>query len=136
MKEYYDEETQIETTYLYDLEGIMVQFNDSTLWLKVERSHYYRIWLDIDVRFCVEFANSEECTRFLHEDMRELEERYIYNTDSDVSVIGDIMRALSAIHDDHATAEEDAAWPGVTLAGRTMSIIFAHRALLGLVRLV
>ncbi|KAL4262151.1 hypothetical protein AB1N83_011321 [Pleurotus pulmonarius] len=156
-RRHYDEETNIETRYYFYVEGIRHLYLNPS----VTRHRSYWPSFDVDVRLCVEFANSEDCTRFIHEDMRKLEGRRININDcgSDVGVIDDIIRALSPLDDDHRSARRNAArrgipfsqfddeYPqpetqvirrraGVTLAGRTMSIISAHRALLGLVRLV
>ncbi|KAL4254206.1 hypothetical protein AB1N83_013595 [Pleurotus pulmonarius] len=106
MKEYYDEETNIVTRYDFWIKE--VKFNYSTVWLNVERRRYYRTFFDVDVRFHVEFANSEDCTRFLHYDMRELEDRVIYPNSSDVGVIDVIIRALDPIHVDYYSAEMNA----------------------------
>ncbi|KAF9491252.1 hypothetical protein BDN71DRAFT_1453144 [Pleurotus eryngii] len=69
-----------------------------TVWFTVTRIQSYTSIICLDVRFVVEFRNSEECTRFLHEHMRKLH-RSISVTD--VAVIDDIMRALVPIRDDH-----------------------------------
>ncbi|KAF4588360.1 hypothetical protein EYR38_010328 [Pleurotus pulmonarius] len=65
--------------------------------------------IEIDVSFCVEFGNSEECTRFLHEEIWELQNQYIEDKESNVAAINAIMRALVPIHNNLLTAEEDAA---------------------------
>ncbi|KAG9225294.1 hypothetical protein CCMSSC00406_0009850 [Pleurotus cornucopiae] len=70
----------------------------ATVWLKIRSYCTTKV---VEARFCIEFANSEECTRFLHEDMRRLKLRHVSDEDTDVAVIGDILRALLPIHDDH-----------------------------------
>ncbi|KAF9487652.1 hypothetical protein BDN71DRAFT_603342 [Pleurotus eryngii] len=86
----------------------MRELHECTVWLKVERFQYYSSIICLDVRLVVEFGNSEECTRFLHEDMRKLKHRYLSEV-TDVAVIGDIMRTLDPITDDLLTAEINAA---------------------------
>ncbi|KAF9489812.1 hypothetical protein BDN71DRAFT_256955 [Pleurotus eryngii] len=81
----------------------------STVWLRAERNQFYRPDIVLDVRLIVEFGNSEECTRFLHEDLRELKLRDIFDVNTDVAAIGDIMRALVPIADNLLTAEDNAA---------------------------
>ncbi|KAJ8689355.1 hypothetical protein PTI98_013380 [Pleurotus ostreatus] len=85
----------------------------ATVWYKVERSRYYISLIDVDVRFCVEFASQADCTRFLHKDMTKLERRFIEDEDTDVSVIEDIMRALDTISRDHWSARHNAARRGI-----------------------
>ncbi|KAF9487650.1 hypothetical protein BDN71DRAFT_1513752 [Pleurotus eryngii] len=80
-----------------------------TSWFKVERIQYYSSIPCLDVRFVVEFGNSEECTRFIHEDIRILEHLSPADAGTGVAVIGDIMRALDSIADDLLTAERNAA---------------------------
>ncbi|KAJ8689370.1 hypothetical protein PTI98_013395 [Pleurotus ostreatus] len=85
----------------------------ATVWLKVHRIRSYCTTKVVEARFCIEFANSEECTRFLHEDMRRLKLRHVSDEDTDVAVIGDILRALLPIHDDHRSAEKNALRRGI-----------------------
>ncbi|KAJ8689363.1 hypothetical protein PTI98_013388 [Pleurotus ostreatus] len=76
--------------------------------LKVYWSRSYYPPPNIDVRFCVEFASQEDCTRFLHEDMRRLTLRIVSGEDTDIAVIDDIMRALDTISRDHWSAQKNA----------------------------
>ncbi|KAF9492543.1 hypothetical protein BDN71DRAFT_1451481 [Pleurotus eryngii] len=81
----------------------------STVWLEAERERCYRDRAIYNARLVVEFGNSEECTRFLHEDMRMLEGKYIYELDTGVGVIGDFSRALLLITGNINAAEINAA---------------------------
>ncbi|KAF9490190.1 hypothetical protein BDN71DRAFT_1454570, partial [Pleurotus eryngii] len=81
----------------------------STVWLEAERERCYRDRAIYNARLVVEFGNSEECTRFLHEDMRMLEGKYIYELDTGVGVIGDLSRALLLITGNINAAEINAA---------------------------
>ncbi|KAF7416445.1 hypothetical protein PC9H_002711 [Pleurotus ostreatus] len=85
----------------------------SIVWLEVKRMRYYNVPIPFNVSLIVEFANSEECTRFLHENMRKLKEQYLPAVDTDVGVIGDIMRAVVPIIDKHGSAEMNAARRGI-----------------------
>ncbi|KAF9488459.1 hypothetical protein BDN71DRAFT_458094 [Pleurotus eryngii] len=80
----------------------------STVWFRVHRTQFYHLFKHVDVRFVVEFRNSEECTRFLHEDMRNLEDQYISDVDTEVAVVDDIMHALLPIRDDLDAAYKNA----------------------------
>ncbi|KAF9490073.1 hypothetical protein BDN71DRAFT_1455034, partial [Pleurotus eryngii] len=81
----------------------------STVWLEGSRDRWYHEPVIYNVRLVVEFGNSEECTRFLHEDIRMLEDQFIYETDTGVDVIGDFSRALVPIADNLNAAENNAA---------------------------
>ncbi|KAF9490203.1 hypothetical protein BDN71DRAFT_1511466 [Pleurotus eryngii] len=71
----------------------------STVWFRVHRAQCYSTKISLDVRFVVEFGNSEESTRFLHEDLRILENTFIPKMDTSSAVIGDIARALVPMSD-------------------------------------
>ncbi|KDQ22965.1 hypothetical protein PLEOSDRAFT_1110053 [Pleurotus ostreatus PC15] len=77
------------------------------------KERWYSPHPKVDVRFCVEFANSEECTRFLHEDMRRFTLLIVSGEDTDIAVIDDIMDALFSIHGDHWSAEKNAVRRGI-----------------------
>ncbi|KAG9225293.1 hypothetical protein CCMSSC00406_0009849 [Pleurotus cornucopiae] len=76
----------------------------ATVWYKVERERLYYPRANVDVRFCVEFASQEDCTRFIREDMK-LEDRHISDRHTDVAVIDDIMDALSSISGNYFSAK-------------------------------
>ncbi|KAF9492540.1 hypothetical protein BDN71DRAFT_1451470 [Pleurotus eryngii] len=99
----YDEwdEAHIEVTHTLSV-------GTSTVWFEVIRNRYYSSVPRLDIRFVVEFGNSEECTRFLHEDMRILEHLSAVDMCTGIAVIRDIMRDLLPIANDLLTAHKNA----------------------------
>ncbi|KAJ8689366.1 hypothetical protein PTI98_013391 [Pleurotus ostreatus] len=77
--------------------------------LRIEGRYFVRSYYPrpkVDVRFCVEFASQEDCTRFIHEVRKKWEGRYI--GDNDLAVVNDVIEALFLITGDYSSAENNA----------------------------
>ncbi|KAL4261329.1 hypothetical protein AB1N83_007307 [Pleurotus pulmonarius] len=97
----------------------------STVWLTVARNRNYDSPSHLDVRFCVEFGNSEDCTRFLNEHVRMLEDPYIRVRARGITVIDHIMHSLTQISGDYLSADDIAAHHGLTITISAREISFS-----------
>ncbi|KAL4261325.1 hypothetical protein AB1N83_007304 [Pleurotus pulmonarius] len=86
-------------------------FGTSTVWFEVYRDRWYGTHPSssprLDVSLCLEFANEENCTRFIQQDMRSLEYKFGIKGDEETS-IADILRSLVPITDTFHSAQTNA----------------------------
>ncbi|KDQ22968.1 hypothetical protein PLEOSDRAFT_1110057 [Pleurotus ostreatus PC15] len=82
-----------------------LSFGTSTVWFRVDRIQWYGSRPGFDVSVCLEFANAEDCTRFIQEDMDTLERKLVVKSDED-TVIDDIFRTFVPIADDFDSARK------------------------------